>query len=306
MQEKDKASIPLRVPLRVPLAIFGAGGRMGMALLLEAEKDSRVGEVLAIFSPRQIASRQIAQRAENKPDSPLDSLRSFSKARASLAAEEAIRLASAGGAAIDFTPPTAALRHALLASQFGCPFICGTTGFSDTEMAELRQISAASAGSAGSAGCALVYAANFSLSVALLASLVKRAASHLPSSNFDAEIMEMHHREKVDSPSGTALRLGEAIALGRGEEQQTRPQSDRSGLRARGSVGYGVLRGGGIVGEHRVLFAADNERLTLSHESFSRSIFAQGALESAFWALKQKSGFYSINDVLENSPASKN
>ncbi len=281
------------IPL-VPLAIFGAGGRMGQALLLEAENDSRVGEVWAIFSPRQTAIPK-EKRAEDTTE--LLSLSRFSKAREASSANDAIRAASSGGATIDFTPPATAISHALLAKKYGCPFVCGTTGFSDTEMYNLRKISR---------DCALVYAANFSLSVALLASLVTRAASSLPSSHFDAEIMEMHHRKKLDSPSGTALRLGEAIAIGRGEEHQPTPQNDRSGLRSRGGVGYGVLRGGGVVGEHRVVFAGDNERITFSHESFSRSIFAQGALSSALWAIKQTAGFYSINDVLENSVVSKN
>lgn len=272
---------------RVSLAIFGAGGRMGQALLQECEEEPRVEEVLAIFSPQQIARRK-ESKLESSDD--LLSLSKFAKARAPLSGEDAISSVCSVGAAIDFTPPAAALEHALLAKKHGCPFVCGTTGFSDDEMNNLRQISE---------GCALVYASNFSLSVALLSSLVMRAARLLPATHFDAEIMEMHHRKKVDSPSGTALRLGESIAKARGEEHRgEQPVIDRSGLRARGGVGYGVLRGGGVVGEHRVLFASDNERLTLSHESFSRSIFARGALSSALWAIEQKAGFYSIDDVL--------
>ncbi len=262
------------------VVIIGAGGRMGQALLREAEQDSVIDESLAIFSPRQ---------TDLKRNEFL--LRDFGKARIASGVEEVLRATSSiGGAVIDFTP--AALEHARIARACGCAFVCGTTGFSTSEMSALRDCAS---------GCALVYAANFSLGIALLSSLVENAARVLPSLRYDAEIMEMHHREKKDSPSGTALRLGAAITAGRGCAV-VESKGDRSGVRKSGDVGYGVLRGGSIVGEHRVMFAGEYERLTLSHESYSRAVFAEGALASALWLRDKATGFYTINDVLSLQP----
>ena len=250
---------------------------MGQAVLDEGEQEQRVSSMLAVFSPESEAAKE--------------GLR-WSKARVAKDAATAFgEAASCGGAAIDFTTPEASAQHARWAAEEGCPFVCGTTGLAEQEMVSLRD---------ASADCAVVYAANFSLGVALLSALVERAAAVLSGEEFDAEIFEMHHRDKKDAPSGTALRLGEAVARGRGRKIKER-RGERKGQRERGEVGYGVLRGGGIVGEHRVLFAGKDERITLGHESFSRALFATGAVKAALWACGQKPGFYSIDDMLKIS-----
>ncbi len=249
---------------------------MGQAVLDEGEREARVRTMLAVFSP----GAEVSQ-------APLP----WSKARVAEDAQAAFdEVVSGGGAAVDFTTPEASARHAHMAAGAGCPFVCGTTGLAEQEMLSLRKASAA---------CAVVYAANFSLGVALLSALVERAAAALSGEEFDAEIFEMHHRNKKDAPSGTALRLGEAVARGRGQKiTQEHRHGERAGARVRGEVGYGVLRGGGIVGEHRVLFAGRDERITLEHESFSRALFATGAVKAALWAYLQKPGFYSVDDIL--------
>ena len=247
---------------------------MGQAVLDEGEREQRVLAMLAVFSPgTKVSQTQLR----------------WSKARVAESAAAAFReVVSCGGAAIDFTTPEASAKHARVAAEAGCPFVCGTTGLAEREMFSLRDASAT---------CAVVYAANFSLGVALLSALVERASTALSGEEFDAEIFEMHHRDKKDAPSGTALRLGEAVARGRGKGAEER-RGDRAGKRERGEVGYGVLRGGGIVGEHRVLFAGRDERITLGHESFSRALFATGAVKAALWVCEQKPGLYSIDDVL--------
>ena len=260
---------------------------MGQAVLDEAEREQRVAAMLAVFSPHSQDPKEHKREVSR-----------WSKARVAKDAAAAFgEVVVCGGAAIDFTTPESSAKNARMAAVTGCPFVCGTTGLSAQEMASLR---------AASADCAVVYAANFSLGVALVSALVERAASLLSGEEFDAEIFEMHHRDKKDAPSGTALRLGEAVARGRGEktkesskESRGEPRCDRGGERERGEVGYGVLRGGGIVGEHRVMFAGRDERITLGHESFSRALFATGAVKAALWACVQKSGFYSVDDVLK-------
>ena len=248
---------------------------MGQAVLDEGEREPRVSTMLAVFSQ----DAEVSQAA----------LR-WSKARVAKDAEAALdEIVSCGGAAIDFTAPEASARHARMAAKVGCPFVCGTTGLAEQEMLALRE---------ASTDCALVYAANFSLGVALLATLVERAAAFLSGEEFDAEIFEMHHREKKDAPSGTALRLGKAVERGRGQQKIGEVKGDRGGMRERGEVGYGVLRGGGVIGEHRVFFAGRDERITLGHESFSRALFATGAVKAALWACEQKPGFYSVDDIL--------
>ena len=252
---------------------------MGQAVLDEAEREQRVAAMLAVFSPHSQDPREHKREVSR-----------WSKARVAKDAAAAFgEVVACSGAAIDFTTPESSAKNARMAAVAGCPFVCGTTGLSAQEMASLR---------AASADCAVVYAANFSLGVALVSALVERAASLLSGEEFDAEIFEMHHRDKKDAPSGTALRLGEAVARGRGEKVGD-SRSDRGGERERGEVGYGVLRGGGIVGEHRVMFAGRDERITLGHEAFSRALFATGAVKAALWACVQKSGFYSVDDVLK-------
>ena len=147
---------------------------------------------------------------------------------------------------------------------------------------------------------AIVKSGNMSLGVNLLAVLVREAAKALDA-DFDIEIVEMHHRHKVDAPSGTALLLGRAAAEGRGidlDAHSVRVRDGHTGPRKRGDIGFATLRGGSVVGEHSVIFAADNERIELTHRATDRSIFARGAVRAAMWAHGKQPGLYDMNDVL--------
>jgi 4-hydroxy-tetrahydrodipicolinate reductase len=202
--------------------------------------------------------------------------------------------AAAGNAEVwlDFTTPAATLEalNALAATPVRAAVV-GTTGFSSDQERAIVD---------ASKRIAIVRSGNFSLGVALLASLVQQAARKL-GREWDIEITEAHHRRKADAPSGTALMLGEAAAAGRGKtlaELRLAPHDGVTGERPAGSIGFSVIRGGGIVGEHDVRFAAEREVLTLSHQALDRAVFADGALAAALWAADKPPGLYSVNDVL--------
>lgn len=183
---------------------------------------------------------------------------------------------------IDFTTPEATRRHIWLAARHHKPIVIGTTGLGDRDMTEMQD---------AARECPLLYSANMSIGINLLAALVEQAASRLDE-NFDIEILETHHRNKVDAPSGTALMLGHATG---------RQQADlnRNGKRYTGTIGYAVQRGGDVVGEHTVSFFGPGERLELTHRAHDRSIFAKGALRAAQWLKNKPHGFYTMRDVLE-------
>ncbi|MHB8886355.1 MAG: 4-hydroxy-tetrahydrodipicolinate reductase [Methylovirgula sp.] len=192
---------------------------------------------------------------------------------------------------IDFSSPRASVELAALAAQARIAHVIGTTGFSNDD---LKAISAAAR------HAAIVRSGNMSLGVNLLAGLVEKAARTL-GIDFDIEIAEMHHRMKVDAPSGTALLLGAAAARGRGvdlEENSVRSRDGHTGARVPGSIGFASLRGGTVVGDHMVVFAGQGERLELAHRAEDRGIFARGALHAAVWAQGRKPGLYSMADVL--------
>ena len=186
---------------------------------------------------------------------------------------------------IDFTEAENSCTLAAVCAARGIAHIIGTTGFS---AAQIQAIDAAAAKTV------IVRSGNMSLGVNLLLSLVAQAAKILPP-EFDIEILETHHRAKKDAPSGTALMLGEAAAKARGETHTE--SSDRNGERGTG-IGYASLRGGSVVGEHDVIFAGPSERLVLSHKADDRAVFARGALAAAKWAVQQKPGLYTMQDVL--------
>ncbi|MCC5970459.1 MAG: 4-hydroxy-tetrahydrodipicolinate reductase [Pararhodobacter sp.] len=194
-------------------------------------------------------------------------------------------------AVIDFTTPAASAALAPHAAAAGAAHVIGTTGF-DAET--LKAI--ADAAQTG----VVVRAGNMSLGVNLLMALTRRVAAALDA-DFDIEIMEAHHRHKVDAPSGTALMLGEAAAQGRGVALDTAADRARDGItgaRERGHIGFSVVRGGDIVGEHDVIFAAEGERIVLRHIATDRAIFARGALKAALWAQGRTPGEYDMIDVL--------
>lgn len=193
---------------------------------------------------------------------------------------------------IDFTRPAASAALAAAAAERGVALVIGSTGFEPEHIAAVGQAAARTA---------IVRAGNFSLGVNMLMGLVRQAARALPAEAYDIEITEAHHRHKVDAPSGTALMLGEAAAEGRGVDLTRVSRRARDGItgeRPVGEIGFSVVRGGGIVGEHSVMFAADDEILTLSHSGRDRTLFARGALVAARWVAGKPPGEYDMQDVL--------
>jgi 4-hydroxy-tetrahydrodipicolinate reductase len=196
-----------------------------------------------------------------------------------------------GDVLIDFSAPSALQASLDRALSAGIPILVGTTGLDD--LAERRIDTAAQE-------IAVLRAANTSLGVAVLADLVERAASVL-GADWDIEIQDVHHRMKADSPSGTALALGQAATRGRGGEPASERGRDGTGLkRGDGAIGYAALRGGTVVGDHDVLFLGPDERLILSHRAESRGIFARGALAAARFLVGQPAGLYSMRDVIDS------
>jgi 4-hydroxy-tetrahydrodipicolinate reductase len=192
---------------------------------------------------------------------------------------------------LDFTSPASTVALAALAAQARIVHVIGTTGLSDADGEKLE---------AAARHAALVRSGNMSLGVTLLAGLVAKAAAAL-GSEFDVEIVDIHHRMKVDAPSGTALMLGEAAARGRGVDLASHSERGRDGItgaRKPGAIGFASLRGGGVIGDHSVIFAGDGERITLSHQAEDRALFARGAIRAALWARGAKPGLYGMSDVL--------
>lgn len=194
-------------------------------------------------------------------------------------------------AVIDFTAPAATVKFAEIAAQARAVHVIGTTGLMPDD---LRAIEAASR------HAVVIRAGNMSLGVNLLVQLTKRVAEILDD-DFDVEVVESHHRHKVDAPSGTALMLGQAAADGRGvdhDEMAVRGRDGISGARERGTIGYSAVRGGDVVGEHDVMFLADGERIILRHVATDRRIFARGAVRAALWGQSMHPGQYDMMDVL--------
>ena len=247
----------------IRIGVAGALGRMGRAVAAAVE----VREGLAL-----------AARFDRSPGDGL------------VARDEALEAADV---VIDFTSGEASAELARAAAERGgvC-LVIGSTGFSPEQEAAVAQ---------AAARVAIVKAGNFSLGVNLMLGLVERAARSLGSEAYDVEVFEAHHRRKIDAPSGTALMLGQAAAEGRGValgDAAVRVRDGITGPRAEGSIGFSVMRGGGIVGEHSVVFAAEDEILTFSHSARDRSLFARGAVEAAAWVNGRPPGLYDMQHVL--------
>jgi 4-hydroxy-tetrahydrodipicolinate reductase len=195
-------------------------------------------------------------------------------------------------AVIDFTSPASTVQFAGLAAQARIVHVIGTTGCSAEDVEKIK---------AASRHARIVMSGNMSLGVNLLGVLVRQAAAALDAVNWDIEVLEMHHNKKVDAPSGTALLLGAQAAKGRAVdllENAVKVRDGHTGARQPGSIGFATLRGGGVIGDHQVLFASEAEMITLSHRAMDRSLFAKGAVTAARWAFDKKPGFYSMLDVL--------
>jgi len=192
---------------------------------------------------------------------------------------------------LDFTAPAATTAFAALAAQARIVHVIGTTGIDKTGEDKIK---------AAARHARIVKSGNMSLGVNLLAALVRKVAASL-AEDFDIEILEMHHKHKIDAPSGTALLLGQAAAQGRGidlAKSSVRSRNGHTGARPQGHIGFATLRGGSVVGEHTVMFSGPDERIELTHKAASRDIFARGAVRAALWAKDKKPGLYSLADVL--------
>jgi 4-hydroxy-tetrahydrodipicolinate reductase len=265
-------------PMR--LVVVGAAGRMGKSLIRAVSETP--GVVLHAAIERAGSpflgqdSGVVAGLMPNGVPVTEDALTAFVKAQGVL----------------DFTAPAATVEFAALAAQARLVHVIGTTGLSEPDVAKLK---------AAARHSIVVQSGNFSLGVNMLAALVKQAAKAL-GTDWDIEIVEMHHRMKVDAPSGTALLLGEAAAKGRGvslSNAAVKSREGHTGARAEGAIGFQALRGGSVVGDHTVIFAGNGERIELRHIAEDRGLFAQGAVKAALWGWKHgRSGFYTMTDVL--------
>lgn len=255
------------------IGIVGCGGRMGQMLVKAVE--AAQGAVLAGGTERPGSS--LVGGTTGTTGAPVH--------------DNAAALFAAADAVIDFTAPAATVAHAALAAETGTVLVVGTTGLSKEDEAVLAE---------AAKKVPVVYAPNFSVGVNLLMVLTERAAAIL-GDDYDIEIVEMHHRRKVDAPSGTALGLGRAAAKGRAVELEQvwcKSRDGHTGARPKGEIGFATLRGGDVIGDHTVMFAAEEERVELTHKASTRAVFAKGAVRAALWAQGQKPGLYSMRDVL--------
>jgi 4-hydroxy-tetrahydrodipicolinate reductase len=264
---------------KVKIAVTGAAGRMGRELIRAVH--AMEGCVLA-GAIEQEGSLALGQDA--------GLLAGLGKLGIVIT-DDALELFARIDAVLDFTVPAASVEFAGLAANARIVHVLGTTGLTPEDDAKIR---------AASHHAAIVRSGNMSLGVNLLAALTRKVAAALDP-DFDIEVLEMHHRHKIDAPSGTALMLGRAAADGRGiklEDVAVRARDGHTGARRRGDIGFATLRGGSVVGEHTVVFAADGELIELTHRAADRGIFARGAVKAALWGYGKPPGLYSMADVL--------
>jgi 4-hydroxy-tetrahydrodipicolinate reductase len=261
------------------IAVMGAGGRMGRMLVKEITMTD--GCRVAGATERE-GSSLIGEDAGE--------LAGVKALGVTLLDDPALVIAQAD-AVIDFTAPAATLEHARLCAQANAAHIIGTTGLSPEDEEQLHK---------AARHCQVMYAPNMSVGVTLLLALTEKVAAVL-GEDYDIEIVEMHHRHKVDAPSGTALGLGKAAAKGRAVAHEDAAVLSREGItgpRQPGKIGYATLRGGDVIGDHTVIFAGDGERIEIGHRAAGRGLFASGAVRAARWAVRQPFGFYTMRDVL--------
>ncbi|MBL6456483.1 4-hydroxy-tetrahydrodipicolinate reductase [Belnapia sp. T6] len=207
--------------------------------------------------------------------------------------EDPAALFAASEVVIDFTHASAAPAHAAAAVAAGRPLVLGSSGLDAAQEAAVAE---------AARQIPVVYAANFAPGVNLVLAMAERMAAALPAAQYDAEILEMHHRQKVDAPSGTAVALGRAVARGRGttleEAGRESGRDGHCGPRGTGTIGFAALRGGQVVGEHSLIFAAGAEQIVLTHRSFDRRAYATGAVRAAQWLIGRAPGLYDMKHVL--------
>jgi 4-hydroxy-tetrahydrodipicolinate reductase len=251
------------------IGIAGVTGRMGLLLV---EETRAAGAQLAGGIGHAGSTKPLPAGVEPYPD---------------IAA-----LAAASDVVIDFTNAATAQPHAAALAQARKAWVLGTSGLSPADEAAVA---------AAARLIPVVYASNFSAGVNLVLALAERMGATLPAETYDAEILEMHHRQKVDAPSGTAIGIGRAVAKGRGVALDDVIQSGRhghTGARPTGAIGFAALRGGQVVGEHTLIFASATEHIALTHRAFDRRAYATGAVQAALWVAQRPPGLYSMMDVL--------
>jgi len=261
------------------MGIVGCGGRMGRMLV--AEVTTTEGCALA---------GGCAKPGSGYVNQDIGELAGIGRLGIAVG-DNAERLIGDSDVLIDFTTPAATVVHAAQAARLGKAMVIGTTGLSAEGAEAVRE---------AAREVAIVWAPNMSLGINLLLGLVEEVARRL-GAEWDVEIMEMHHRGKVDAPSGTALALGRAVAAGRGavfEDVQQRGRDGITGPRRTGDIGFAALRGGDAVGDHHVIFAGAGEHLELVHRATSRAIYAKGAVQAARWVIDRPPGLYGLKEVL--------
>jgi 4-hydroxy-tetrahydrodipicolinate reductase len=261
------------------LIVAGAGGRMGRALTRAITETPGAVLTGALEAPGSELLGKDAGRLAGLTENGIE------------LSADLWSLSKDADGILDFTVPGATIANVAIAAQRGLVHVIGTTGLSASDDAVIKSVTSRAV---------VVQSGNMSLGVNLLAALVKRVAQSLDD-GFDIEILEMHHKAKIDAPSGTALLLGEAAAAGRKvglDQHSARGRDGVTGERKAGDIGFASLRGGTVTGDHSVIFAGPYERIELSHRAEDRMIFAHGALKAAMWAHGKKPGLYSMADVL--------
>ncbi len=261
------------------LAIMGAAGRMGRELAKAIHDIDGCVIAGAVETPGSIAVGQ-----------DVGLLAGLGKV-GTLITDDPLEVIAKVDGILDFTIPKASVELAGLAANARIVHVIGTTGHTEEQEAAIK---------AAARHATIIKAGNMSLGVNLLAAVTRKVAEALDA-DFDIEVLEMHHKHKIDAPSGTALMLGQAAAEGRKvslKEKSVRVRDGHTGARNRGDIGFATLRGGNVVGEHSVIFAAEGERVVLSHIATDRGIFARGAVKAALWGKGKGPGLFSMADVL--------
>ncbi|HBM88632.1 MAG: 4-hydroxy-tetrahydrodipicolinate reductase [Parvibaculaceae bacterium] len=264
----------------IKIVLPGAAGRMGRTLIAEIAQKP---DLRLIGATEPAGSSLVGTDA--------GTLAGLPEPLGVAITDDPLPLVAEADAIIDFTVPAATAEYAALAAQARIVHVIATTGFDAGQEAQIE---------AAARHATIIKAGNMSLGVNLLTALTRKVAQTLDA-DWDIEILEMHHRHKVDAPSGTALMLGKAAAEGRGINHDRFADRGRDGItgeRTPGDIGYAVLRGGSVVGEHSAIFAAENERIVLSHIAEDRGLFARGALAAARWGQGKGPGLFSMLDVL--------
>lgn len=261
------------------IAVMGAAGRMGRELV----------RAIAATEGCEVAGG-IEQPGSDAVGADIGVLAGIGPVGTTVTSDP-LELMTRVEAILDFTSPSATVEFAGLAANARIIHVIGTTGLSDADEAAIK---------AAARHATIIKAGNMSLGVNLLTVLARKVAAALDA-DYDVEIIEMHHRMKVDAPSGTALMLGEAVAAGRGTDlanASVRGRDGHTGPRRRGDIGFHALRGGSVVGDHTIVFAGDGERIELTHRASDRGIFARGAVKAALWGRGKGPGLFTMTDVL--------